>query len=246
MTPAIDAHDTFTIKPDELPNAAARLLTDVEGFVLVGGASSRMGADKCSLLIDGVKLADRLVARLSAVTTDARLVERRRDAEPPESFASTRPPYPPASVCDVYRTREGHAPRCALTGVHAALWHARTEWVAVLACDLPFVTGELILALAARRPQIDSSVDRIEAVVPVQPDGRRQPLCAIYRRMPALRRATEALDAGDYALRSYLDRLGVREVAPAELAALPGADRFFLNLNTPDDFAAATRQSTQD
>ena len=220
-------------------------MPNVEGFVLIGGASRRMGRDKASLLIDGVRLSDRLIARLSAVTVRARLVGRQREGAPAESSLISQQHCPPANVCDVYRTPDGCAPRCALTGLHAALWHARTEWVAVLACDLPFVTSELIAALAARR-SIDNSVDeRIEAVVPVQPDGRPQPLCAIYRRMPALRRATEALDAGDYKLSSFLDRLRVREVAAAELAVLPAADRFFFNLNTPEDFALAVERMTR-
>lgn len=249
VTPTITTNHTLTLESNDARRSAHDLhpLPNVEGFVLIGGASSRMGADKCSLLIDGVQISDRLIARLAAVTTRARLVGRRREDAPAGASSSQPSPQhrPPASVCDVYRAPEGCAPRCALTGLHAALWHARTEWVVVLACDLPFVTSELILALAARRPPGDPCDDRIEAIVPVQPDGRLQPLCAIYRRMPALRRATEALDAGDYALRSFLNRLHTREVAAAELAALPGADRFFFNLNTPEDFAAATEQMEQ-
>lgn len=253
VTRTIITNHTLTFESNEPRRSAHDVhpLPNVEGFVLVGGASRRMGTDKSSLVLDGVQLADCLIRRLSAVTTRARLVGRHCDDAPAGSSSSSEPlqplqPSQPASVCDVYRSPEGCAPRCALTGLHAALWHARTEWVVVLACDLPFVTSELIVALAARRPAGDACDDRIEAIVPVQPDGRLQPLCAIYRRMPALRRATEALDARDYALRSFLARLRTREVAAAELAALPGADRFFFNLNTPEDFAAALEWSAQD
>ncbi|MBK6725484.1 MAG: NTP transferase domain-containing protein [Acidobacteria bacterium] len=34
--------------------------------------------------------------------------------------------------------------RGAIVGLYTALLSAKTEWIAVLACDLPFVTGELM------------------------------------------------------------------------------------------------------
>lgn len=213
-------------------------IEDIEGFVLTGGASRRMGTDKSQLKLgDGKTFVEQVRAALS-LTARTRIVGRTTFAPSwlhnDEDSAASDLPF----VCDVYRTADGHAPQSALTGLHAALWHARTPWVAVIACDLPFVTDELIRRLAALRDAEDGTGE-YEAVVPVQPDGRRQPLCALYRRTPALRRATEALDRNEYKLNSFLAHLRTRDVAPSELADLPGAQHFFININTPGEYTQA-------
>src|SRR5205085_8926978 len=82
------------------------------------------------------------------------------------------------AVADVY-PRWG-----ALGGLHAALANCRREWAIVVACDLPFVTAALFDHLASLRANH-------EAVVPVQPDGRPQPLAALYRAEPCRQRAAE-------------------------------------------------------
>ena len=209
-------------------------LCDIEGFVLAGGASRRMGADKCRLDIEGATLLERAAAALQTTTARTRVVGRMQSALA-WLWGEEESKIQLSFVADVYRSPDGRAPHSALTGLHAALWHARTEWVAVIACDLPFVTSDLVQRLAAMR----TSSERIEAVIPVQPDGRLQPLCALYRRTPCLRRATEALDEGDYSLHSFLGRLSTRKVPAHELADLPDARRFFVNVNTPEDYAKA-------
>jgi molybdopterin-guanine dinucleotide biosynthesis protein A len=101
-----------------------------------------------------------------------------------------------------------------------------------VACDLPFVTGELFVRLAGQR-------ENFEAVVPVQQDGRVQPLCALYRREPCLSRTEELIAAGERRPRVLLDSVRARRVMFSELADLPGAELFFTNVNTPDDYARA-------
>ncbi len=217
------------------------LISDLEGFVLAGGASRRMGRDKCQLsLDDGRTFLERTRAALS-LTARTRIVGRTMPETDPFRIAAENNDDIPF-VCDVYRAPDGHAPRSALTGLHSALWHARSLWVAIVACDLPFVSERLIARLAALR-EADGDAEEYEAVVPVQPDGRRQPLCALYRRVPALRRATESLDCGEYELNSFIARLRTREVTPDEFADLPGAPRFFVNINTPEEYEVLSAES---
>lgn len=208
---------------------------DIEGFVLIGGASRRMGTNKCVLRMDGVSLASRVAGVLAATTARVRLVGKEQNV-PEWARASEQDETQASFVADVYRAADGASPRSALTGLHAALWHARTPWVAVIACDLPFVTTDLVERLGGFR----AAREGIEAIVPVQPDGRRQPLCALYRRAPCLRRATEALDSGDHELNAFLRRLRTHEVHAHEVRDLPGARRFFVNLNTPEEYEQVT------
>lgn len=197
-------------------------MQDVEGFILVGGASSRMGEDKARLMLGGRTFVERIAVALAAVAGRVTLVG---SAERGAAW-----PWLPA-VPDFY-VEWG-----ALGGLHAALEAAagRATWAAVVACDLPFVTGELFVRLASLR-------ENYEAVVPVQPDGRRQPLCALYRAREAHALAEELIAKGERRPRALLDRLRTRLVAFDELSDLAGANLFFTNVNTPEDYAHARQR----
>ena len=200
-------------------------MRDVEGFILVGGASSRMRRDKARLTLGGQSFVERIRVALSALTERVTLVGSA------ESCAAW--PHMPA-VPDFY-VEWG-----ALGGLHAALAAATdSTWAAVVACDLPFVTGELFVRLASLRENFD-------AVVPVQPDGRRQPLCALYRASVAGERAAELIAAGERRPRALLDSLRTRLVAFDELSDLGGAELFFTNVNTPEDYALARHEEKRD
>src|SRR4051812_1586009 len=97
----------------------------IEGFILVGGASSRMGTDKARLELDGRSFVERISAALACVTERVSVVGAREGT----SAAWALPVVP-----DVY------AKWGALGGLHGALAACRAPWAAVIACDLPFVT----------------------------------------------------------------------------------------------------------
>jgi molybdopterin-guanine dinucleotide biosynthesis protein A len=109
-----------------------------------------------------------------------------------------------------------------------------------VACDLPFVTGELFEFLASLR---SASSD---AVAPVQADGRPQPLCALYARDPCLRLAEELLAHGELRPRVLLKRARTRWVEPVEWSKLANAHYFFMNVNTPQDYAHAVKLAQQE
>jgi molybdopterin-guanine dinucleotide biosynthesis protein A len=121
----------------------------------------------------------------------------------------------------------------ALGGLHAALANSTSEWAIVVACDLPFVTAELFQYLCSLRAHHD-------AVAPLQADGRAQPLAALYRIDPCLRRATELIEAGRRRPLDLLELVNTRWVPFTELRNLDQAEKFFVNINTPDDYDAAT------
>ena len=126
----------------------------------------------------------------------------------------------------------------ALGGLHAALAACNREWAIVVACDLPFVTSELFQHLASLRAHHD-------AVVPMQPDGRAQPLAALYRADPCAARATELIQAGRRRPLDLLQAVNTRWVEFTEIANLAQAERFFVNINTPGDYYEATRKRAE-
>ena len=80
-----------------------------------------------------------------------------------------------------------------------------------------------------------------DAVVPVQQDGRPQPLAALYRVDPCLQRATELIEAGHRRPLDLLEAVKTRWVAFDEIRNLDQAERFFVNINTPEDYHEAIR-----
>ena len=190
---------------------------DVQGFILVGGASRRMGQDKAQLRLGPETMLERLAGQLSPVTSSVTLVGN------PRAYVGHSLP----TVPDVYE-KWG-----ALGGIHAALSAAKTDWIVVVACDLPFITRDLFERLTSLA---DESID---GIVPMQPDGRPQPVCALYRREACLPEIERLIAAGEHTPRALLTNVRTRYVQFPELSDLPGAENFFLNLNTPEDFERA-------
>ena len=199
-----------------MPESNGRMF-EGEGFILAGGASRRMGEDKAQLRFDGQTFVERAAGALAAIVQRISIVSARH------TDATWKWPR----VADIYKD-------CgALGGLHAALAHARAPWAAVVSCDLPFVTGELFTRLAALH------TEAFDVIIPVQMDGRLQPLCALYDSRTCLERARQLLRSGELRLHVLLRQLRARRVLPDELADLTGAPLFFTNVNTPEDYALA-------
>ncbi len=141
----------------------------MEGFILAGGQSRRMGRNNAKLLLGGKTLVDRAAITLSVIAGQVYAVG---------DLTSSMTELPIIHDEPV----EGNA-RGAIVGLYTALLHAKTGWVAVLACDLPFGTGDLLTRMVAVLPQVaDSPYKNVDAVFAEQSDGRNQPLCGLYRR----------------------------------------------------------------
>ena len=191
-------------------------MDSIEGFILAGGASRRMGSDKSRLVLDGQSFVERIAEALSAVTTLVTVVggSAQLDIKLP-------------SAPDVY-PHWG-----ALGGVHAALAACSARFALIVACDFPFVTTDLFYRLASFRADF-------EAVAPVQGDLIPQPLCALYRVVPCLARAQQLINSGERKPIALLQSLRTRWVSFGELSDLEGAAHFFDNINTPEDYSRIT------
>lgn len=187
------------------------------GFILAGGKSSRMGADKASLDFGGRTLLERALAVMGETCANIAIVG---DAAKFGAYG--------AVVEDIY-------PGCGpLAGIHAALLHSSAELNMALAVDVPFVSRDLLAFLFTVANDSDAMV-----TVPRTARGF-QPLCAVYRRSFAAT-AEEALQAGKYKIDALFSGIAVRVIGEEELARAGFSERTFFNVNTPGDLRTAKK-----
>jgi phospholipid/cholesterol/gamma-HCH transport system ATP-binding protein len=200
---------------NRLPRSGAENLT---AFILVGGKSTRMGADKAFVPLHGRPLLAGALDLVRAVTSDVRVVGSA------EKFASFAP-----VVEDIFRD-------CGpLGGIHAALLNSATDMNLILAVDLPFMSPEFLHYLVSRA-QSSSAV----VTVP-RAGGGLQPLCAVYRR-EFVETTEGALRAGQFKIDALFDQVSVEVITETELEEAGFAVTIFRNLNTRDELEAASRE----
>jgi len=193
-----------------------------DGYVLAGGKSSRMKTDKAFLEIGGETFLARASRTISSVCENrVKIILNKTQT----SFIERLPDRVP-HIFDVYENRG------ALGGIHAALQDCQSKWMIILAVDLPIVTSEAIKNLA--RIALESK--DYAAIVPMQSDGRPQPLCAGYRVEDCLPKLENLLNETDSAsVRDFLEFVPTRFIRQDEMPTNTGEDIFF-NVNRPADF----------
>ncbi len=194
---------------------------DVEGFVLIGGASSRMGRDKAEMSLGGQRLFERAASALDGICQGEVTLVGKADFDHDTPIISDISIDPSNQI------------RASIYGLYTALAFAKTTWISVLACDLPFVTKDLMARLA------EYCSNEFDAIVPAQPDGQPQPLCAFYRREVSLVVVEAMVRNDDLKLQRLLSRITTRFIEFDEIADLDGSANFFLNVNKPEDYQAA-------
>jgi molybdopterin-guanine dinucleotide biosynthesis protein A len=191
------------------------------GFILSGGKSTRMGADKSLLEFDGRTLLDRALAVMAMVCDRVTIVGD------PAKFANYKAD---SVIADIF-------PGCGpLAGIHTALAHTSCELNLMLAVDMPFVSPELLSFLLAAAASNAALV-----TVPRVKDGL-QPLCAVYRRDFA-GVAEQALRVGRYKIDAAFRDVLTRVIEEDELTAAGFSARNFFNMNTPQDRMASEGKS---
>ncbi len=117
-------------------------------------------------------------------------------------------------------------PHGPLVGFAQGLAHVQTDWVLLLACDLPRLRLEVLQEWAAGLNQVE---EKAIALLTHHEEGW-DPLCGFYRRscLPAL---TQYINQGGRSFQQWLTQHSV-QVLP-----LPEAQMLF-NCNTPAEYAA--------
>lgn len=187
----------------------------VTAFVLAGGKSTRMGADKAFLKLGDQPLVSHALKLAASVTSEVRIVGS------VGKFAALAP-----VVEDVYRDRG------PLGGIHAALLSSATDLNLMLAVDLPFVRQAFLQYLI-----LQATASCATVTVP-HANGGFQPLCAMYRREFGTVAET-ALQSGRNKIDWLFAKVATRVIEEDELRRAAFQVSMFRNLNTPEEWEQA-------
>ncbi len=203
-------------------------LLPVHGFVLAGGRSSRMGEDKALLRFCGRPMVEIAVEKLRGFCAEVTIAGNRED------LAGVAPV--------VMETRTGVGPAA---GVEAGLGAARQDWVMFVPVDVPLVPGELLRRWAEEAMRVGISVSFLGI-------GGKQPAFCLLKR-ERLGAFAKSLDGGERRLEVLLHLAARADGDDSwmydEYELYGGAEdptpdqetleRWFANVNTPEDLAEA-------
>jgi molybdopterin-guanine dinucleotide biosynthesis protein A len=212
------------------------------GFIQAGGLSSRMNRDKAWLEIDGLPMIERVIAATRPAAGRLAIIVNAGNPQI-ERYGKL------AESCGAELIPDLHDHLGPLGGIHTALARCQEgESALILACDLPFLTTEFLSFIRdihhapdSQSDSLRSGRDRQSITVPLDQSNRPQPLAAIYDQSLEST-VKEMIEAGKLRVDRLYSRASTRRVAFYEFARMREAERFFINVNTPEEFMDARRR----
>ena len=188
----------------------------VTGVIQAGGKSTRMGGQPKALLqLGGRRIIERVLDAVAPVVDDVLIV-----TNTPELYGFLGVPM----IADV------HPDHGSLGGIFSGLAAARGAAALTVACDMPFLHREVARLLVSRAGEGDVVIPRV--------GEQLQTLHAVYGKacLPAIE---ARLQAGQFKIVGFFDRVRVVEVDEADVARHRAPEVVFMNVNTPEDLARA-------
>ena len=197
----------------------------VSGVALAGGMSRRLGRNKAVEEIGGERLIERVINRLSEVSSETVVVvaeeSRAQALELPDRVRTAADIYP------------GHG---SLGGIFTGLSAARGDYGIVVACDMPFLNTGLLQFMVDLAPDFDVVVPRV--------DGRPEPLHAIYSKS-CLEPIESRLKRQDLKIALFFEEVRVAYVDEDDIDLFDPERLSFFNVNTQEDLDKALALEAQ-
>jgi molybdopterin-guanine dinucleotide biosynthesis protein A len=189
-------------------------------FVLAGGQSRRMGAEKALVELDGRTLLERALSLARSISGEVQIVGSKAKFSGYGDVVEDEFPQ--------------HGP---LGGIHAALRASTSELNLMLAVDMPFVEVRFLEFLFVEAARHESAVVTIPRAA-----GAWQTLCAVYRK-PFSDLAEQALRAGKNKIDPLFRETTIQILDEPALTKLNFSLNMFRNVNTPEELEGAARLS---
>jgi molybdopterin-guanine dinucleotide biosynthesis protein A len=185
-------------------------------IVLAGGKGLRLGRNKLSEMIGERTLLERVINRLTLVSSEILIVIAQ---------GQPKPALPPTKVVvDLY---PGKGP---LGGIYTGLVAVQSFHSLVVAADMPFLNLSLLRYLIQVSPNYDVIIPKIK--------DELEPLHAIYSKN-CLAPIQQQIEQGKLKVRDFLDQVRVRYVEEAEISRFDPKNLSFFNINTLADLGKA-------
>lgn len=182
-------------------------------LVLAGGQGERLGGQEKALIeIGGQPIIHRVINVAENVASE--IVVSCRDKKQKQVLDDV------VSVPLVVDERVGVGP---LMGIYSGFKRMGSDYVAVVACDMPHLNTDVLGLLFGRARGHD-------VAIPVWPDDRLEPLCAVYHRENFIENAERILEKDGRRIIAGFDELDVVRV-PVDVFP----KEVFFNVNTPED-----------
>jgi len=186
--------------------------------IQAGGESTRMGINKAMMDFLGEPLIARVITRVSSLSDDIFIITK----EPQE--------FNKFSVRIIKDVIPGKG---AIGGLYTALVEAKYEFVAVVACDMPFVNMDLLKK--AYEVLLEYHAD---VAIPKTGEGY-EPLHAVYRIQKCLPAIQNALATEKKRLVSWFPDVNVVEMKSNLIDQFDPEHTAFINVNTRDEYIRA-------
>jgi len=192
--------------------------------IQAGGESRRMGQDKALLPFQGRTLIERVLGRVAHLADEVLVTTNK-----PEGYRFLGLPLVPDVIPG----------RGALGGLYTALSAASQPLVAVVACDMPFVSLEL---LSFERDLLLQ--EGYDAAIP-RTAGGTEPFHAFYRGETCLPHIQAAIQADKWRVDAWYAKANVRLLSPEETRPYDPQGLAFWNVNTPEELAEAEKMAKE-
>lgn len=197
----------------------------IAAIILTGGKNQRLGENKALVTIGGKSLIERVIERLRPLTSQMIIVTSQEKTDLPV-------PDDTEILVDLYPAKG------PLVGIYTGLLAVRYSHSIVVACDMPFLSTELLSYMVELADDFDAVVPRLEGEM-------MEPLHAIYSRS-CLGKMKAYLERSQFGVYPFLNTLHVRYVERSECQRLdPGLLSFF-NINYQSDLDRANALAAQD
>jgi molybdopterin-guanine dinucleotide biosynthesis protein A len=195
-------------------------------IILAGGRSTRMSGDKGLKELCGEILVTRVIRRVRERVDEVLLVV---------SSEGQREAYSGFVDEDVKLLVDLYSEGSPLVGAITGLKHAKGEYAFMVACDMPFISDEVVENLFSEAEGYDGAVFQ-------WPNEWIEPLLAVYRVEPSLEKALELYASGDLRVRRILQNLPDVKMIPMEdLKAIDSDLRSLFDADTEDALREAER-----
>ena len=191
----------------------------VSGVALAGGRSKRLGRNKAVEKIGGQSLIERVVGKLSQVTSETVVVV----AEESRAADLNLPPWV-RTAADLYPGTG------SLGGIFTGLSAVKGNYGVVVACDMPFLNVDLIRFMLDIVSDYDAVVPRLQ--------GRPEPLHAVYSKS-CVGPIEHCLQADQLKIAIFFEQINVAYLEEDDIEAFDPSHLSFFNVNTQEDLDKA-------